>query len=210
MNAPGRFITFEGIEGSGKSTQIQRVQRHLEAQGRRVCVTREPGGTPMAEAIRDLLLDPAHAALSPAAELFLYEAARAQHVDEKIRPALEAGQIVLCDRFADSTTAYQGAGRGLERNDVLRLHQAATRGVWPDLTIVLDLPAEAGLARARQTGAPDRIEAEPLAFHERVRHEFLRLANEEPNRIAVYDAAQPADALTAAVCRRVDQALEAS
>lgn len=200
----GLFITFEGVEGCGKSTQIERLRLHLEACGQRVLMTREPGGTPIAEAIRDLLLDPSHHAMSPSAELLLYEAARAQHVDERIRPALESGVTVLCDRFADSTTAYQGAGRGLPLNALEYLHLIATGGVWPDLTFVIDLPVEIGLERARARGRADRMEQEALAFHERVRQGFLELARREPARIRVIDGTQSIDEIAAAIRRALE------
>jgi dTMP kinase len=204
----GMFITFEGVEGCGKSTQIARLQQHLETRGHSVVVTREPGGTPIAEAIRALLLDPLNHAMSPVTELLLYEAARAQHVAERIRPALDNGFVVLCDRFADSTTAYQGAGRGLSPDVVGRLHDIATQGLHPDLTIVLDVPADVGLSRATQTGS-DRMELEALEFHERVRIEFLRLAKEEPARVIVIDGMQDVDAVADAIRALVDARLEA-
>lgn len=195
----GVFITLEGVEGCGKTTQMTLLGQRLEAEGRRVLRTREPGGTPIAETIRGILLDPANTALCPVAELLLYEAARAQHVAERIQPALEAGTIVLCDRFADSTTAYQGAGRVLPRDTVLNLHRVATGGVWPDLTIVFDVPVAMGLERAAAVGHRDRIECEPLEFHERVRAEFLRIAEAEPERVKVVDAAQPPEAVAEVV-----------
>jgi dTMP kinase len=192
------FITFEGVEGCGKSTQIARLETDLISRGHDVVVTREPGGTPIAEAIRRVLLDPVHDGMTPVAELLLYEAARAQHVAERIRPALNAGRIVLSDRFADSTTAYQGAGRGVSHAWMKQLHEIATGGLNPDLTIVIDIAAEAGLARATQ-GGPDRIEREAIEFHERVRAEFLRLAEEEPDRVKVVDGARSIDAIAAEI-----------
>ncbi len=149
----GLFISFEGIEGSGKSTQVQCLQAYLESAGYEVTVTREPGGTPIAEAIRGLLLDPENVAMSPTTELLLYEAARAQHVHERVRPALAAGRMVLCDRFVDSTTAYQGAGRGLGGEALERLHQLATDNLVPDLTFLLDLPADVALVRGTRSGS---------------------------------------------------------
>ncbi|HOF39703.1 MAG TPA: dTMP kinase [Candidatus Hydrogenedentes bacterium] len=195
----GAFITLEGVEGSGKTTQMALLRDRLEADGHRVLLTREPGGTPIAEAIRGILLDPANTALAPVTELLLYEAARAQHVVERIRPALDEGAIVICDRFADSTTAYQGAGRVLPREAVRELHHLATGALWPDLTIVLDLPVEEGLKRAGAAHTRDRIEREPVEFHERVRQEFLRIAESEPNRVKVVNAAQPVEAVAAAI-----------
>ncbi len=198
------FITFEGVEGCGKSTQIERLRDHLESKGYTVDVTREPGGTPIAEAIRNVLLDPANGTMSAVAELLLYEAARAQHVEERIRPALEAGKIVLCDRFADSTTAYQGAGRDLPREVVQELHRIATRGTWPNLTIVIDLPAEEGLGRSCGARRRDRIEREPLEFHQRVREGFLELARREPERVKVVDGMPPVDDVAAAISKLVE------
>lgn len=203
----GKFITIEGIEGCGKSTQIVRLKHDLESQGFEVDLTREPGGTATGEAIRELLLDRGRAEIGSTCELLLYEAARAQHVDERIQPALEAGKVVLCDRFADSTTAYQGAGRDLAEDTVLGLHETATRGVWPDLTIVIDLPVEVGLARATEAHGPDRLESEPVEFHQRVRDEFLRIAQKEPDRVKVVDGAQSIDEVTAAIRKHVDALL---
>ena len=187
MSSPGFFITFEGVEGGGKSTQLQCLRDRLTALGREVYVTREPGGTAIGEAIRSVLLNPAHHAMATITELFLYEAARAQIVAECIRPQIEAGAIVLCDRFADSTTAYQGAGRGLPAIMLNQLHQLATGGLWPDLTFVLDVPPTVGLARAARRCEADRIEQESLAFHERVRNAFLEIAQQEPRRVYIVD-----------------------
>lgn len=184
----GVFITFEGVEGCGKTTQVRMLTEWLRASGHDVVVTREPGGTPIAEAIRELLLDPANKAFAPTAELLMYAAARAQHVAELIRPAIAAGKIVLCDRFADSTTAYQGAGRGLKPETVAALHSIATDGVWPHLTVVVDVPAEVGLSRAKGRNIPlNRLEQESLAFHQRVRAAFLALAEAEPERVKRVD-----------------------
>lgn len=208
VSMTGIFITFEGVEGCGKSTQVEVLREYLEAKGVEVVCTREPGGTPIAEAIRRVLLDPAHGAMSPAAELLLYEAARAQHVTERIRPALAAGAVVICDRFADSTTAYQCAGRGLGRDVVAQLHGIATGGLRPDITFVIDLPAALGLSRAAKTGMPDRIEREALAFHERVRAEFLRIASEEPDRIQIVDGTRDIHTVAAMIRGRVEALLE--
>lgn len=203
----GRFITFEGVEGCGKSTQIALLADHLTEAGYTVLVTREPGGTPIAEAIRDVLLDPAHHAMGATAELLLYEAARAQHVHEKIAPALADGHIVLSDRFADSTTAYQGAGRGIAADVLNPLHHMATGGVWPDLTLLIDLPVETGLERARGRGRKDRIEQESIDFHQRVRDGFLALAEAEPDRIRVIDGRADIDAVHQSIRRAVEAAL---
>ena len=205
----GRLITFEGIEGCGKSTQIARLERYLRDRGFRVDVTREPGGTPIAEAIRDVLLDPANNAMVSMTELLLYEAARAQHLHERILPALERGVMVLCDRYADSTTAYQGGGRGLSRGMLRTLHDIATNGRWPDLTIVLDVPVAVGATRRAGT-ALDRIELEASAFHERVRQAFLDIAREEPHRVKIVDGAQPVERVTEAIVREVEPLATAS
>ena len=204
----GVFITFEGIEGCGKSTQTHLLSRHLEAEGHDVVVTREPGGTPLAEALREILLDPANDAMAPLTELLLYEAARAQHVHELIRPAIEAGSVVLCDRFFDSTTAYQGAGRQLPDIDFEKLHSLATGGLSPDMTIFLDLPVDVGLKRATVSSAPDRIEGEAIDFHERVRQGFLDLVERHPERIKSLDATGPPEDIAIAVSALVDPLVE--
>lgn len=191
----GVFITFEGVEGSGKSTQIRLLADFLCSRGLEVVVTREPGGTPLAERIRGLLMETAEERMAPLAELFLYEAARAQHVDTLIRPSLDRGAVVLCDRFTDSTTAYQGAGRRLSVGTVSQLNRLAAAAVWPSHTFVLDLPAEEGLRRARERGSDDRMMQEALDFHERIRAEFALLARQEPDRITMIDGARPVDAI---------------
>lgn len=194
------FITFEGIEGSGKTTQIDRCRRYLEGLGHRVTTTREPGATTIGRELRRLLLDPAHTHFSSRAELFCYLADRAQHVSEIVRPALEQGQWVLSDRFADSTLVYQGYGRGLDLCMLRQLNALAVDGTWPILTLVLDLPARDGLERARRRAGLDpvaasegRFEAEELGFHERVRQGFLELARAEPGRVLVVDASGEPD-----------------
>jgi dTMP kinase len=199
----GCFITFEGIEGCGKTTQIARIEQYFRGRGHEVVLTREPGGTPIAEKIRDLLLDPENDAMVSTAELLLYAAARAQHLEERILPALQRGAVVLCDRFADSTTAYQGGGRGLSRTMLRNLHEIATQGRSPDLTFVLDLPVSAGAQRRAGTTL-DRIERESAEFHERVRNAFLDIAREEPHRVVVVDAAQPVEVVTAAMVRVIE------
>ena len=203
----GLFITFEGVEGSGKSTQIDRLAERLREKGYTVDVTREPGGTPTAEAIRALVLDPAHSALLPRAELMLYEAARAQHMEERILPRLNDGAVVLCDRFTDSTAAYQGAGRGLAPETIDTLNRVATADRQPDLTILIDLSAEVGLARATRA-ATDRIESESLAFHERVREGFLAIAKANPERVTVVDGNGTEEAIAEAIAAIVERFLE--
>lgn len=202
------FITLEGVEGSGKSTQIQTLRRHLEAHGYRVLATREPGGCPIADAVRAILLDPANRALVPRAELLLYAAARAQHVEQVVRPALAAGMIVLCDRFADATTAYQGGGRGLDAGLVRELNAIATAGLLPDLTLLFDMPVELGLARARHRNQHDalldegRFELEELDFHQRVRTAYLELAKRE-QRFRIVDATGAVELVAARVTAAV-------
>jgi dTMP kinase len=203
----GLFITFEGGEGCGKSTQLGLLKEYLESKGHEVVATREPGGTPVAESIRALLLDPANEALSPVAELLLYEAARAQHTAERIVPALDAGNVVLSDRFYDSTTAYQGAGRGLSPEDLVRLHLIATNDLRPDLTIVIDIPADVGLARATRGGS-DRIERETIDFHERVRAGFIRIAQAEPERVKLVNGTGSVEEVAAAIREIVDVLLQ--
>ena len=206
------FVTFEGVEGAGKSTQIALTEQWLREQGREVLVTRQPGGCSLGLELRRLLLDARNTHIDPTAELFLYLADRAQHVAEVIRPALAAGKTVLCDRYHDSTVAYQGYGRGLDVTRLVALGEMATGGLAPDATILLDLPVDIGLARARgrnaQAGAAQsagRFEAERLEFHQKVREGFLALAAREPGRFHAVDDLGAADA----VFGRVRQALRA-
>lgn len=199
----GRFITVEGIEGAGKSTLLHGLADELRARGIAVCATREPGGTPLAEDIRGLVLARRAEGMPPSAELLLMFAARASHVAQRIEPALARGEWVLCDRFTDASRAYQGGGRGMDAADIEALARVAHPGLAPDLTLLLDLPADAGLARARQRGAGgDRFEDEALAFFTRVRDHYLALARAEPRRFRVLDATLPPAALLA---RAVEQ-----
>lgn len=185
MRTTPRFITFEGPEGAGKSTHIALAADALRRRGVRVVVTRQPGGSRLSAAFRRLLLDGGEG-MTPLAELFLYEADRAQHMDDVIRPALKRGQWVLCDRFTDSTLAYQGAGRGLDQATIRALNQIASGGMEPDLTVLIDVPVRRGLALARQAKRKhDRLERAGLAFHERVRRGFLALARQHPRRFRV-------------------------
>jgi dTMP kinase len=201
----GRFITFEGIEGVGKSTQLERLKAALETGGGEVVATREPGGTPLAERIRALVL---HANAEPvpvAAELLLMFAARAVHTENLLRPALARGAWVLCDRYTDASYAYQGGGRGVADADIEPLARLAQRGLVPDLTILLDAPVAAALARARARHArADRIEAETVAFFERVRTRYLALAAAAPGRIVVVDASRRIEDVAGDVARAVD------
>jgi dTMP kinase len=204
MGGPGFFVAFEGGEGAGKSTQVRRLALSLAAAGRDVVTTREPGGTPAGVSIRSIVLDPATGHLTPRAEALLYAADRAHHVAIVVRPALERGAVVLTDRYVDSSLAYQGAGRTLDVGEVKSLSAWATDGLVPDLTVLLDLDPVDGLKRA---GDPDRLEAEPLEFHQRVRALFLALAAAEPDRYAVIDAARSPEEVFAGVSLAVGTAL---
>lgn len=191
------FITFEGIEGSGKTTQQRRLAAALEAAGRTVVVTKEPGGTPLADRIRALLLD-SQSVIDPIAEVFLFAASRRQHTTEVIEPALVRGEVVLCDRYTDSTLAYQGFGRVIDLDRLRALNRWATNELAPRLTLLFDLPEEEGLRRARSRNATatndeGRFEAEDLRFHRRVREGFLALAVAEPERFIVIDGNGDAD-----------------
>jgi dTMP kinase len=187
-----RFIVFEGGEGAGKSTQSRALADYLEARGHRVRRTREPGGTPAAEAVRAILLDPDNAGLDDRAEALLFAAARGDHAARVIRPALDAGEIVISDRYLDSSVAYQGVARALGAERVADLSLWATGGLVPDLTIVLDVDPALGLARVV---GPDRLEAEPVEWHERVRQAFLDIAARTPDRYLVLDGSRPAEDL---------------
>ncbi|MEL6288283.1 MAG: dTMP kinase [Pseudomonadota bacterium] len=240
MTARGRFVTFEGGEGVGKSTQIAALAERLRAAEHDVVVTREPGGTVLAEAIRTLVLDPSAEGRTPTTEALLFAAARSDHVSRLIAPSLAQGRWVLCDRFADSTRAYQGAAGDLDREFILSLEAAAVAGMpgeigaptktLPDVTILLDLDPEVGLRRVAQRAAgqqgvargplvdkntdrgaaPDGFEARTLAYHRRLRQGFLDEAAAAPERFAVFDAAQPVDVLAHAIWRTVGERLGVS
>jgi dTMP kinase len=191
----GIFLSFEGIEGSGKSTQAALLADALRAHGHDVVITREPGGTSRGQVLRRLLLDPTEPALAPGAELLLMLADRAQHIQEVIAPALAANKVVITDRFVDSTTAYQGYGRGFDRALLHQLNALACGGYLPAMTFLMDLPVSEGLQRAGhrrgETETADHFEAESVAFHERVREGFLAIAGAEPRRIHILDATRP-------------------
>ena len=200
----GLFITFEGMDGSGKTTQMHRLAERLRGLGRTVLVTTEPGGPPISMKIRRILLDSANQELSPSAELLLYFASRAQNVDEWIRPALERGEIVLCDRFTDSSLVYQGCGRGLGVDAVMALDRIACRGLRPHLTILVDVDAERSLARAhaRNLAEPHcetRMDDQSPAFHRKVWEAYHALAEREPDRIKIVDGHMDIDAIERAV-----------
>ncbi len=200
----GRFITLEGGEGTGKSTQVARLAERLRSTGREVIVTREPGGTPGAEAIRALLVQGEVDRWDALSETLLLNAARHDHVERVIRPALARGAWVVCDRYVDSTLVYQGIAKGLDVELLVRLHEQATGPLWPDLTLVLDVPAAIGLARAAsRRGDETRFEAHDAAFHERLRAGFLDLAARYAGRCAVIDAIVDVDAVSAAIWQAV-------
>lgn len=198
------FITFEGGDGAGKTTQVNLLAAALRALGHAVEVTREPGGTPIAERIRDVVLSMENLGLDRHAEALLYAASRAEHVAKKIRPALAAGRVVICDRYIDSSVAYQGVGRGLGRDEVLNLNLWATDGLVPTLTVLLDVEHESGLSRVLD---PNRIEAEPVEFHARVREAFLELAAKEPDRYLVLPAHEEREVIAAKVLEAVRKVL---
>lgn len=215
MASDGRFLVFEGLEGSGKSTQARQLADHLRSAGHDVVLTREPGGTPLAEAVRDLVLNPAAGMddMSAATEALLFTAARADHVDRVIRPALAAGRLVICDRFVGSTLAYQGGGRGLDLDDLRAAQAVATGGLWPDLTLLLDLPAPEGLARRfadRHGDGPNRLDEESLAFHERVRETYLALAAADPGRWRVVPAGPAPEMVAASIAEQVRSVVQHS
>lgn len=207
-----RFITFEGGDGTGKTTQLKALESHLTARGKSCIITREPGATSLGHLIRRVLLEVGDQPLAAPTELFLYLADRAQHIQEVIRPAIERGTIVLCDRHTDSTLAYQGYGRGIDLDLLRRLNAMANQGITPDLTLLFDCPVEIGLARTnrRQSESAggetreDRFEREKIEFHERVRAGFLELARAEPKRFSIIDASRPAAEVSQEIIRVVD------
>ncbi|MES9999368.1 MAG: dTMP kinase [Candidatus Thiodiazotropha lotti] len=186
----GRFITVEGGEGAGKSSNLDYIRNLLNSAGKQVVFTREPGGTPLGEAIRDLLLGHQHTGMADDTELLLMFAARAEHLQQKIIPALQQGQWVLCDRFTDASYAYQGAGRGLASDRIASLEQFVQGELRPDLTLLLDLPVEQGLARAGKRSEPDRFEKQAMSFFEKVRAGYLEIAAREPHRVKIVDASK--------------------
>ncbi|BAN69102.1 dTMP kinase [endosymbiont of unidentified scaly snail isolate Monju] len=209
MNDRGAFITIEGIEGAGKTTCMGVVAERIAAAGIGLLQTREPGGTPLGEDLRALLLGHRHEGVSSDTELLLMFAARAEHLAARIRPALDAGDWVLCDRFTDATYAYQGAGRGIPEARIAALEEWVQGDLRPDLTLLMDLPVTLGLERAGKRSAPDRFEREAQAFFERVREGYLRIAREQPQRVRVVDAARPLAEVSAEIARLVDDFIQA-
>ena len=205
MSMAGRFITFEGIEGVGKSTQVQLAADYLRTRSVDVVVTREPGGTPLAEAIRRLVLEPQGEAVDAVAELLLMFASRAVHLGNLVEPALARGAWVLCDRFTDATEAYQGGGRGVPLEHIRALERIAHRGRRPDLTLLLDLPVAQAMERSRRRGGQnDRFESEQSAFFERVRAGYLAILEREPQRLRRVDASGPVDEVARAVREQLE------
>ncbi len=202
----GLFVCFEGGEGAGKSTQSRRLRQHLEAAGHTVLLTREPGGTPVGAEVRRIVLDPATGALADRTEALLYAADKAEHVHAVVRPALARGEVVVTDRYVDSTLAYQGAGRALVESELTWVARWATEDLRPHLTVLLDLAPDQGMGRF---SGRDRIEGESIEFHERVRAEFLRLAAGDPDHYLVLDARAPVDEVADAVRARVEPLLPA-
>lgn len=203
----GLLISFEGVEGSGKSTQARLLYDRLKGAGYDCLLSREPGGTPIGEAVRTILLDPASAGMHARTELFLYLASRCQHVYQLILPALAAGRIVIVDRFSDSSLAYQGAGRGLGLRPVARLNKLATAGRRPDLTLVFDVPVGVGRDR-KSAGVLDRLESERVEFHQRVRDAYLRIARRAPGRVKVLDGTMRPEELSVRVWGLVEKLLK--
>jgi len=209
------FITFEGVEGSGKTTQIQRLKRYLTQKGFPCRVTREPGGGLIGGKIRKILLNPEHREMSPLSELLLYEASRAQHVTEVVKPLLKKGLIVLCDRFSDASIAYQGYGRKLDLKWVERLNRLSSQGIKPDITFLLDCPSDVGLKRALQRNQmlkkekEERFEREKIQFHHRVRKGYLSIAKKEPHRVKVIDTRACEEEVFEKIRQIVDQLIVA-
>ncbi len=209
------FITFEGIEGCGKTTQLEMLRDHLEWKGKRCVVVREPGGTELGERIRNILLvmEDDTEGIEPWAELFLYSASRVQLVKNIIKPALEEGKVVLCDRFTDSTITYQGYGRGLDIDAIRCINRYSTFGIRPDVTILIDCPVETGLKRAwrrikNSEGSPeDRFERETVRFHEQVRRGYLELAQKEPERIKLVDGTREISVIHREICDIIDKVI---
>lgn len=208
------FISFEGVEGSGKTSQIQRLKKYLTQKGIPCKVTREPGGCPIGEKVRKILLNPDHREMVPATELFLYEAARAQHVKEVLKPFLKETGIILCDRFCDATLAYQGYGRRIDLKWIERLNRLSSQGIKPDITFLLDCPSDVGLNRALQRNRTlkqeieERFEREEIQFHRRVRKGYLAIARKEPHRVKVIDTREGEEKVFEKIRKIVDNLIK--
>jgi dTMP kinase len=208
------FITFEGVEGSGKTSQIQRLKKYLTQKGIPCKVTREPGGCPIGEEVRKILLNPDHQEMAPITELFLYEAARAQHVTEVLKPFLKRGGIIVCDRFCDATSAYQGYGRKMDLKWIDRLNRLSSQGIRPDITFLLDCPSDVGLNRALQRNRTlkqereGRFEREEIQFHRRVRKGYLAIARKEPRRVKVIDTREGEEKVFEKIRKIVDNLVD--
>ena len=208
--ARGKFLTVEGVEGVGKSTNVDFLAAAIKAQGFDVICTREPGGTPMAERIRQMLLEHGEEPLPDIAELLLFFAARSLHISNTIRPALDAGKWVICDRFTDASRAYQGSGRGLDMQRINLLADWVQEDLQPDMTLLLDAPAEIGMQRAEQRGATDRLESEQISFYKRIRAGYLALAKAHPERFVVVDAARPLPDVQVSITAALDKILSSN
>ena len=204
----GKFITIEGTEGVGKTTNIQFIESWMKRNDLAYATTREPGGTPLAEQIRELLLAPREESVCSTAELLLMFAARAQHLNQLIEPMLDEGAWVLCDRFTDATYAYQGAGREMRDDLISELELLVQGSLRPDLTLILDIPVEVGLQRAGERSTPDRFELEKIEFFQRVRNRYLQIASDNPQRCVVIDASQPLDAVQQQIETTLDNFME--
>lgn len=204
----GLFITLEGMDGSGKTTQIQLLQAYFEKSGFEVVVTREPGGTVISEAIRKIILDKQYLEMSHMTEALLYAAARAQHVDQLIRPAVESGKIVICDRFVDSSVVYQGISRGLGEARIRAVNDFAINGLMPNLTILLDLAAKEGISRKKSQQELDRLELEKDTFHQKVSDGYRKIADEMPERIIKVDASLSIDKIHGQIVKRIEELLK--
>ena len=204
----GKFITIEGTEGVGKTTNIRFIQSWMDKHKLAYATTREPGGTPLAEQIRELLLSPREESVSNSAELLMVFAARAQHIYQVIEPSLSEGAWVLCDRFTDATYAYQGAGRLMDTGLIAELEMMVQGSLRPDLTLILDIPVQIGLKRAGERSTPDRFELEQVEFFERVRSQYLQIAKDNPQRCVVIDASKPLEAVQAQIGAALERFLE--
>ena len=204
----GKFITIEGTEGVGKTTNIQFIQSLMDKHKLAYATTREPGGTPLAEQIRELLLSPREESVSNSAELLMVFAARAQHIYQVIEPSLSEGAWVLCDRFTDATYAYQGAGRLMDTGLIAELEMMVQGSLRPDLTLILDIPVQIGIKRAGERSTPDRFELEQVEFFERVRSQYLQIAKDNPQRCVVIDASKPLEAVQAQIGAALERFLE--